>query len=165
MASGLLSVLQFYFSAEFEEVQTYPVVRIILPPNSQLTFDDEYHTHHRVRSYSVPTKLGAAGACISKSGGPQAVLRDSDVALPGYGLKREEMQGPGHVLTSSWASMHLAKVLSTVQGCKEAMWIEYQELADIEGDGGLDDEKTVELRKEFLAAWSHWERCACTDYD
>ena len=83
----------------------------------------------------------------------ETVTIPSDFVVEGYGPKRVGSQGPGVVVTSSFASMHLARALSLVQGCKEAMWQEYKDLDTPEVDG----EELPDLRKEFNAAWKHWE--------
>lgn len=167
LAPGLLSVLHFYFSAEFEDVQSHPAVRIVLPTNSRMTFGDEWLKSSRTRSLSIASKLsissklnipGSAILQLPQSPTTPTVFSSLEHGIEGYGPNRQEGQVSGPVITSSWAAMHLSKVFSTVQGCKEAMWPEYRDL-----DGSFEDdeeENALELRKEFLAAWEHWERYA-----
>ncbi|KAI0685514.1 hypothetical protein BC835DRAFT_1421158 [Cytidiella melzeri] len=155
LAPGLLSVLQFYFSAEFESVQSHPPIRIVMPLNSQMTFDGGKSLSIRTRSTSVSSKLGIATATSPAPQTPitPTVSSSSENGIEGYGPRREDTQVLEPVITTSWAAMHLSKVFSTVQGCKEAIWPEYKEL-----EGPVDDEeKVLMLRKEFLASWAHWE--------
>jgi hypothetical protein len=68
---------------------------------------------------------------------------------------------------STWASMHLARTMRTVIGCKENMWEAYHELFS---DQLLDqpvlpsaqDSQLVNppdpVRDAFEIAWSNWER-------
>ncbi|KAI0342774.1 S-adenosyl-L-methionine-dependent methyltransferase [Trametopsis cervina] len=149
LAPGLLSVLQFYFSAEFEEVQSHPPIRIVLPSNSRLTFEDAPHIEGRARSISV-------SSTVSTSAKPtplvmSAMMSSSDFIVEGYGLNRVDTQPQGPVITTSWATMHLSKTFSTVQGCKEAIWDKYKDL-----DGPINDEDLDAIRAEFLAAWDIW---------
>lgn len=151
---GLLSVLHFYFSAEFEDVQSHPAIRIVMPSNSQMTFDDGLSST-RGRSLSLSSAVSAVSKASYIPAVP-VVWNSSDYGIDGYGLKRGDVPVTGPVLTTSLAAMHLSKVVSTVRGCKEAIWPEYIEL-----EGPLeDDDKMAEVRKEFLAAWDHWERYA-----
>lgn len=158
LAPGLLSVLQFYFSAEFDEVQTYPVVRVILPPNSQLTFDDPSDSRTRSRSTSLTSKLMSPSSTHTSQipAWNTPSLTSMDVDVPGYGSNTSQTQTLSAVTTTSWAPMHLAKVLSTIQGCKEEIWAEYK----LSG-GQLWTEDNVNedgLRREFMAAWDNWEK-------
>ncbi|KAI0091190.1 S-adenosyl-L-methionine-dependent methyltransferase [Irpex rosettiformis] len=152
LAPGLLSVLHFYFAAEFEEVQTHPTVRILLPPNSRMTFSSV--NHNRGRSTSISTTLDGVTVAISHvPGSPRSVVWSlSDYAINGYGPRREDAQGSSPVVTASWSAMHLSRAFSTVQGSKDAVWLEYKELAE------PSEDDPDELYQEFLASWAHWER-------
>jgi hypothetical protein len=157
LAPGLLSVLHFYFSAEFEEVQSHPAIRVVLPSNSRMTFESSGSSSGRNRSTSVSSKLAVTTPVQeSRWTGSLELSGSCDCNVDGYGPLRQEGTSSGSILTSSWSAMHLSKVFSTVKGCKEAMWPEYRDL-----DGPVvDEEQILELRKEFLAAWEHWERWA-----
>ena len=154
LAPGLLSVLHFYFSAEFEEVQSHPTLRILLPPNSRMTFSSDSFSNNRVRATSVSTTLDGVTVAISNATEPSGsvIWNASGFAIEGYGPERQDGQSSAPVVTASWAAMHLSKTFSTIQGCKEAIWIEYKELAE------PVQEFPNEVEEEFLASWTHWER-------
>ncbi|KAI0766737.1 S-adenosyl-L-methionine-dependent methyltransferase [Irpex lacteus] len=160
LAPGLLSVLHFYFSAEFEEVQSHPTIRILLPPNSQMTFSSDCLPSHRTRSTSISNTLEGITVAISEAAGPSgpSVTWNSsfDHVLEGYGPRREDTQKSGPVITTSWAAMHLSKAFSTVQGCKDAVWLQYKELQTVDENEPAEQE----LYNEFLRH-GHTGRAIC----
>lgn len=145
---GLLSVLQFYFAAEFEEVQVLPTIQIALPPNTRLYSDDmtieppadpalpQLFDNVALSSLSVPNASRSRRSSVPDS-------RFSDTQNPS-----------GGVTSSADATMHLGRMVSLIQGCKEAIWKEFMEL---EPPPPTTVNQLCDLRDEFDAAWLNWE--------
>ena len=147
LPSGLLSVLQFYFTAEFDEAQTFPALQIPLPPNTRLY---EAEAAAKGAGIGLPT-LPEHPADVHELGIPalRALSGHADPVLEDYHRLAES--GPaGAVTSATWAHMHLAKVVALVQGCKAVVWEAYRDLEP--AAAGVHD-----VRDEFQAAWLNWE--------
>lgn len=146
LPSGLLSVLQFYFTAEFQEVQTHPTVQIPLPRNTRLNAKDS-----RQRSDTN------ASCPILDEGDISAILAIGDIPLPEPIIEQHQahcdLNTAGKIISSTWSDMHLAKACSIVNGCKDLIWEEYKSLET----NPTTDSDTREYYEEFLAAWTNWE--------
>jgi hypothetical protein len=68
----------------------------------------------------------------------------------------------------AWATMHLAKTVNTIQGCKEAMFTEYKKLYSSEAlllllrtapheEDYLSHPHKYVVRKAFEVDWRNWE--------
>jgi hypothetical protein len=146
---GLLSVLQFYFAAEFDQVQTFPTIQIDLPPNTRLYSQD--------LTMNPPTNEAASPQP------PDAVALGSPGASSGTTSRRGSLAGNFspieqsslNILGSSEdATLHLGRMVSLVQGCKETIWKEYIAL---ESPQPATFTQVCDLRDEFDAAWLNWE--------
>ena len=163
LTTRLTSVLQHYFSTIFSGVQCHAPIQVILPPNSGQN---------------------------QKSLGPQApTLKASEIPGPGLYFDHEDedalptrddrssikSQRPKKI--TSWASMHLARTVCTVMGCKEKIWDAYLELfgnqisaprvvrsptdaVNPAADGKSSQNQLNTVRDAFENAWENWERWA-----
>ena len=148
LTARLTSVLQHYFSTTFSDIQCYAPMQVILPPNSK------------------------------QSLGQQApALKASEVLGPGLYFDHEDEpsiknQKPKRI--TSWASMHLARTVCIIIGCKEKIWDAYLELfgnqpsasrvvrSPADAVNSPDSEKVGQnksaVRDVFESAWANWER-------
>ncbi|KAF8071832.1 hypothetical protein FPV67DRAFT_1577947 [Lyophyllum atratum] len=121
IASNLLSVLPFYFSSSFADVQIHPPLKVPLPPNSSMEpaasapssaeSSLDWTTLRESKMYSATS--GASSASIRRSR-PDSSTTPSDESVCPH--------------STTWTNMHLASVVNRVTGCKEAIWHEYKAL-------------------------------------
>jgi hypothetical protein len=147
----LLTVLPFYLSSVFTNVQSHPSLQIPLPPNSHCRSSD----------------------------GPKIETIDPDIFFDNFSAARSSTQFDDDSLfysplkTSqrtipSWAPMHLAKTVQTISECKRAIWVEYDKL--YHNDPALPRVTRTSRQKdmpgmmrkttrdEFEEAWSNWQQ-------
>lgn len=136
-----LSVIPLFLSAEFREVRTHPTLRVPIPPNSDsVTLKDTSSVlsdtepdfiidlkAHSIRKRSVESQTPAGDTSSMHS-----VQSDS-------------------ATMHSWAAMHLARAVSVVESCKEAIWQEYRNF-----DLMFPELDKYDLRDEFEACWKNW---------
>ncbi|KAG6862489.1 hypothetical protein C0995_000035 [Termitomyces sp. Mi166 len=126
IAEKPLSVLPFYLSSLFVDVQSMPPVKVLLPPNSNIDQPSP------VRSAPEPFFNGAVFAK------PPPLVRTSSestcsttTTLTPSALSRTSSGDSIDSYTTEFAQMHLASTVHTVTGCKEAIWQEYKNLYDV----------------------------------
>ncbi|KAF7794797.1 hypothetical protein EIP86_005939 [Pleurotus ostreatoroseus] len=154
LTSGLLAVLPFYLSAEFVDVQIRTGVNVSLPPNSVYVPDDDKSPSaspalfpSRQRSNTLQSIASVLDQSASRDPPPTPTELLAADSATNYRARSRS------VTTSSWASMHLAKTVNLLQGCKEAVWEEYSRFpCDFVTHQSLNI-----TRSEFLVAWSDWE--------
>ncbi|KAI0925790.1 hypothetical protein AcW1_008122 [Taiwanofungus camphoratus] len=147
LTPSLLSVLPFYLSSSFRDIQMMPTLHIVLPPNSYLE-DNNYGSSHFFHDGDVPSDLSALYLDLKVHGSRWSSDSRAD--------RSSTRSRQSSATISSWASLHLARSVQTIRGCKEAIWAEYKELAGVEGC--LDANGVVmNQREEFEAAWTNWE--------
>ncbi|KAG7089484.1 hypothetical protein E1B28_011164 [Marasmius oreades] len=150
LASQLVTVLPFYLSSCFTDVKTHAPLNIPLPPNSpgsrlprirdSGTFDLESHfkLHATASRHSDSEEHASRDSCTSQS-------RKS---------------------ASNWASMHLARAVQMVVGCKEAIWVEYERMYSPDlppvttgrrKDGRYQVSNKSIAKESFDWAWANWE--------
>ncbi|KAJ8521927.1 hypothetical protein ONZ45_g1449 [Pleurotus djamor] len=125
LSSQLITVLPFYLSSEFVDIQSHPVLQIPLPPSSHSTLQN-LRKSSLTRS-STSDSLMSTGDMIDPDHifdlQPSKKRRSGDgVHSPSSPARSSQRSVP------SWAPMHLAKTVNTIIGCKEAIWREYDEL-------------------------------------
>ncbi|KIY67262.1 hypothetical protein CYLTODRAFT_422673 [Cylindrobasidium torrendii FP15055 ss-10] len=159
LSSQLLSVLPFYLSSCFDEVQSHPTLEIPLPPNSP-SFNgpktDNRSSIHSDGMIDVGSQFAMASGAGRRSGDadPVPVSQPTDVARDAVPF---------------WANMHLAKVVETIVSCKEAIWAEYEHQNQPKAEEIRHVVRTVRqknnvrllpstynVREEFDNAWSNW---------
>lgn len=145
---GLLSVLQFYFTAEFDELHSFPTLQIPLPPNTRL-YEAEPPKEHDKRT---PTLATYDNLALGSLAAPSDMLPDP--VLEAY-HGSPNVNVAGSVVCSTWAAMHLGRMVSLVQGCQDAIWEEYKTLEVPSQTHHAESD----LKDEFQAAWLNWEWC------
>jgi hypothetical protein len=155
LAPQPLSILPLYLSSIFVDLQSRPTLRVSLPPNS----------------FAVRASIQAASG-LSSSNGFETYLngdeelegqdqpqeswfaktsgldRSSDV----YGL-HEAILNEFKCSVDATAPMHLARTVSIVEHCKDAMWTEYKVLY-----GSLPAYGDNTLREDFEMYWNNWKK-------
>ena len=135
----VLTVLPFYLQAAFDDVHTYPGIRVYLPPPSGVICTVEFPDN--ISHFS----LESSSTLVDSLSSPVSSRRSSEAS------------------TSTWASvdvtspfrtrLHLSRLLSVIRGCKEAMWIEYEKLH--RNDRTIPNERLD--RDDFDMHFHNWE--------
>ena len=143
LAPKLLAVLPFYLSSIFIDIQVQPPLKVQLPPNS-----GQQSTQRRSAD-SVSSDLSSSG-CSNSSGFSMESTR---------------------AFVSSCATMHLARNVETVKGCKEAIWEEYEKLYSTDAmpavtrtarpESAAAQSAKPSARETFELQWSSWEKYVC----
>ncbi|KAJ3524381.1 hypothetical protein NM688_g8574 [Phlebia brevispora] len=156
LSSKLLAILPFYLSAEFMDVQIRTAVNVPLPPNTIYVPDDE--TSASASPTLFPTRQRSNTLQSISSVLEQSVTSTQEPPDPAELLAADcasnYRERSRSVTTSSWASMHLARTVNILQGCKEAIWDEYSKF----GCPFVTQQSLNVTRAEFQAAWTDWER-------
>ncbi|KAJ7707607.1 hypothetical protein B0H17DRAFT_1033226 [Mycena rosella] len=108
LAASVITVLPFYLSSLFENVQTHPPLQISLPPSSS---SPDSGSRSSGDSFDADTLFDPS------------IRRMSDVDT--FSIKSKST-GSSQRAVPFWGRMHLAKTANTVQACKEALWAEYK---------------------------------------
>ncbi|TFK33245.1 hypothetical protein BDQ12DRAFT_738933 [Crucibulum laeve] len=147
------SVLPFYISSSFVDVQTHPPCKIYLPPNS-----NAMPAVKQPESFNKSSSPGRRGISEYSPFGlrpsPSARSLNSD----GFSVRMGSTKCQAN--TSAWASMHLAKAVSTVASCKEAIWQEYSNLYPDDSAADMYRRpRSEELtpRQTFELDWENWQ--------
>ncbi|CAK5268403.1 unnamed protein product, partial [Mycena citricolor] len=110
LTPGVTTVMPFYLSTLFDNLQTHPSLHVPLPASS---FEMDSDSRSSGESYS------------------DAVYYDQTRRLS-KDVDRVSIQSKSttssHRITPYWARMHLGKAVSSVSACKEAIWMEYSKL-------------------------------------
>lgn len=156
LATNLLSVLPFYLSSTFVDVQTRAPFKVTLPPNS----DSKQTLPSRRSGDSYTESLYQSTICSDDS----YSLAQSPQSDKNLSFSYEQLCP----YSSSWSGMHLARTVNTVTGCKEAMWHEYKNMYALDiMRTKSDKDKTPYFRPEsairddFDAEWTSWEKYVC----
>ncbi|KAK0235952.1 hypothetical protein EDD85DRAFT_622006 [Armillaria nabsnona] len=153
LAPQLLSVLPFYLSSCFTDVQTHPTLSIDLPPNS---------------------RSSAHGTSGPRNGHPLSWIDlDSQFVLKSTKNARRSNETDdisfrssiaSHDSVPSWAVMHLAKTVQTIMACKEAIWDEYKHLQlapelppVVRTPKAFRTTQQASVREDFDSAWANWQ--------
>ncbi|KAJ7126888.1 S-adenosyl-L-methionine-dependent methyltransferase [Mycena epipterygia] len=150
LAASIVTVLPFYLSSFFENVQTHPSLQVALPPS--LTSPDT-ESRSSDDSFDADTLFDSSLRRLS----------DADM----YSIKSRSTSSSQRTVPF-WGRMHLAKTVNTVSACKEALWVEYEKLYP--GDLPPIITKTARPkdarfrpvkhspREAFETDWSGWEQ-------
>lgn len=148
----LLSVLPFYLSSSFTEVQAYPTLHITLPPNSQVDSKDDIPspTHFVERE---PAETGEVSALYFDVQQHSFKLSSDSRTESSAASQRSSKT------VSTWASIHLARTVQLIRGCKEEIFEEYKKLEQSPEFLTFPGLK-YDVSDEFEAAWTNWEKYA-----
>ncbi|KAI4518717.1 hypothetical protein K525DRAFT_250178 [Schizophyllum commune Loenen D] len=150
LSPQLTTVLPFYLSSFFDDVQTHAPLLIKIPPNSRALTANGSRGHHEHTS-SVGSGFEPGVFALSSSTGRRS----------GETGNSQLSNSPPTTSTSAWAPMHLARCVATATACKEAIWEEYQRMYDddlppvLNVVGGRS--KASSSRETFEADWTSWE--------
>ncbi|KAF5367526.1 hypothetical protein D9758_003609 [Tetrapyrgos nigripes] len=155
LAPRVVTVLLFYLSSCFVDVKSHPSLHIPLPPNSGV---------------GPPTQSQRTSRGRSDTFNP---IQQFELQKTTDGRRSDEESPPESPTSAShrqstWAPMHLAKVVKTVQACKEAIFDEYEKLhsADlppVQLTSPKDGRKLIvsstksSTREIFEREWLNWE--------
>jgi hypothetical protein len=162
LSPQLVAVLPFYLSSIFSNVRSNPSLYIPLPRSSA------------IRCYVDPMEEE------SKSKWRESINADiffdlhmpGDTAVPDMTDVSSTSSHSQRTITSSWASMHLARAVQTILACKAALWSEW---ASLHGDNAtvtpvvrtprlkeaprdLGEFCKDSMKAEFEQAWSNWRK-------
>lgn len=156
LSPKLLSVIPFYLtSASFNDIKTHLPLVIPLPQNSGNI--PRLNTYRSMGSFHGNE---SQKSLVSES--PTASLK------PDWTPPRSPTSPMNKISSSNWSMMHLGKTVSTIRGCKEAIWKEYEKLysddalyllsrtAPGEEDYSLQQPQHI-TRKSFEVDWRNWE--------
>ena len=152
LPSQLTTVLPFYLSSCFIDLQSHLPLNIPLPPNSPPTRTFR-NRDPELLDIERQFSLHPTGKRISES--------DEFPTNGAPGVRK-------HVQTL--ATMHLARTVQMITGCKEAIWAKYEQmyapdLPPVTTSRRKDGRYQVQLsnkavaRESFDRAWENWERC------
>ncbi|KAL0954511.1 hypothetical protein HGRIS_003478 [Hohenbuehelia grisea] len=121
LTSQLVSVLPFYLSSSFVDIQTHPTFQVPLPPNS------------RTLSLSRKTPADSSRPSMGDYFDPDQAFELKAPARRASVEREPDTTGKPGVKSSqrtipSWAPMHLARTVNTIVACKEAIYAEYEAL-------------------------------------
>jgi hypothetical protein len=150
LATKLLSVLPFYLSSIFIDIRMNPPLKVHLPPNSV-----------NPRGTADSGSIDRATSLYS----PPETSLPSPRSSANHTTPSTE---PKCSFNSPWPTMHLARSVETVKGCKEVMWQEYEKLysADLmpavtrtaRPESAAAQSEKPSVREIFDVEWSDWEK-------
>jgi hypothetical protein len=144
ISASITSVLPFYLSAIFENLRALPALEVFMVPNPAV--------------HPFPSDLASQQQMIDPEPFRHlayATVKD-DADSPVTWLPASE--APQRFM-SSYAPMHLARMVAIVGSCKEAIWGAYNKLYSNERRlPRLNAEPSVRtVREEFEYHWLNWE--------
>lgn len=157
LSSQLLSVLPFYLSSCFTDIMTHPTLEIPLPPNSSCGFSAD--TPNGSRRSQDSSRIDLTSQFALKTATARRSNETDNVS------NRNPI--PARDTAPYWATMHLAKVVETIVGCKESIWAEYRHLnaldlppvaRTVRPKDMRVTTRQASLREDFDSAWSNWHK-------
>ncbi|KAG5651942.1 hypothetical protein H0H81_006884 [Sphagnurus paluster] len=154
IASNALSVLPFYLSTYFDEIQSHPPLKVILPSNSGV----DITSRSSLDSFFGTSTIGESVSSTPLRPSLSRRTSRSDTARPVV-----KAECPYRTL---WANMHLASTVHKVTSCKEAIWREYEKLYDSEEPPVVRTSRpnnmhvTItksSIRESFDNEWASWQ--------
>ncbi|KAG6910860.1 hypothetical protein DXG01_007177 [Tephrocybe rancida] len=130
IAENLVSVLPFYLSSLFIDVQSQPPTKVLLPPNSKAGPDLQRSSSESFENSILPSDSSFT-SLPSPPRTSNASTWSSKSAASTTALSRSPSGTSLESYTSDYARMHLANTVHVVSGCKEAIWQEYKKLFDV----------------------------------
>ncbi|EGN98895.1 hypothetical protein SERLA73DRAFT_181609 [Serpula lacrymans var. lacrymans S7.3] len=118
LASQLLAVLPFYLNSSFTEIRSRPPLQFPLPSNSPLTKDAR--PPWRGQDLLDPDSLFVR---VSSHGRPSGGTNSNDDDNVSIHTKKSSQRA-----IPSSVSMHLARTVRTIIGCKDSIWEAYERL-------------------------------------
>ncbi|KAF7327676.1 Methyltransf-25 domain-containing protein [Mycena kentingensis (nom. inval.)] len=153
LTSSVTTILPFYLSTYFDNVQAHPALQVPLPSGSFSPDPD---------ARSSGDSLFDADTLFESS-----TRRLSDADMQSI---KSRSTGASQRITPTWGRMHLAKTIGTVSACKEAMWAEYKilypgDLPPVVATKTARPSNVTRIRalkhsprEAFETDWSNWEQ-------
>ncbi|KAF9223770.1 hypothetical protein BS17DRAFT_880364 [Gyrodon lividus] len=115
LAANLISILPFHLGAWFREIRSHPTLRVPLP---------SYSSRRRGAqpTSGLPDLIDPDALFELRSLSGNSSPESDDDSTPSMSRKSSQRG------VSSWASMHLARSVRTIVGCKESIWQAYERL-------------------------------------
>ncbi|KAF8263903.1 hypothetical protein EI94DRAFT_1806554 [Lactarius quietus] len=151
ISASITSVLPFYLTAIFETFRALPALEILMCPCSSLKSSCSKHGSHQQMLDPEPFRHLV-----------QATVKHEPDA---HATWLPAGEAPPHFVASNM-SMHLARMVAIVSGCKEAIWGAYNKLYGHDPKSAKirsrsDDERyktsVHSVREEFERHWLNWE--------
>ena len=167
LSPKVVAVIPFYLTASFVDTKSYAPLVISLPPNSgnipslrSYQSLGSLHPYHRERlpsnnlfdiEFELDFDVASFSSLSNKADGRS--FRSSIRYTP---------------QTSAWGPVHMLKSISTIGGCKEAIWEEYKKLYHDDAmsilmrTAPLEEEHETQVpkyltRMAFEVDWRNWE--------
>lgn len=157
LAPRLTSVLPFYINSEFHDMITHPPLFIALPSASD-------------RRTSFSKIAWDAGRESESDPDLRTDLQDPSFRSSRYTSDSDEPCGITQVSAMNpRAVMHLARTVNIIEGCKDAIWEEYEKIAQEKRKKEpsfqhFDDSQDVNqlglnpIKQDFEEAWANWQK-------
>ncbi|KAF8964930.1 hypothetical protein BDZ97DRAFT_1814044 [Flammula alnicola] len=166
LSPKLLSVIPFYLtSSSFADTKSHSPLIIPLHPNSGAKPIPTLKLYRSMGSMREKENQRTVADPLHEFDFAPAVSTRS-IKPDGCSFRTSILPRPQ---APAWGTMHLARTVSTIKGCKEAIWAEYKQLYDKDalyllsrtasGDGedySSQPHKYV-VRKAFEVDWNNWE--------
>ncbi len=148
LSPKLISVLPFYLSSsELKDVKTLPTLHVPLPPNSDAINNSLSHWFDNDLEDRDPNFVLDFH---SQSARQSSESRKAETASISSRHSRS-------TFSSAWASMHLARTVDLIEGCKYAIFEEFKRMESPHIHEGDVDGSIA--RAEFESAWANWLKC------
>lgn len=157
LSPNITTVLPFYLSSCFIDVQSHPLFQVPLPPNSSSSSTSSKTSQESLRSWFDPDQqFNIAPYSGRKSNEAEMSSMFSSDRISHKSIPTSE-------------AMHLARAVKTVTSCKEAIWAEYRKLYNAElppvtrtsrPKDVISQASQSSAREGFEKAWSNWEKYA-----
>jgi len=149
IAPNPLSLIPFYISSCFANVQSYRLLQILLSPNSATGSEIELE--------------GSSSGFVVVTGSKTAYPKKGRVPPILTEFSHETVLGDVYT-TAECASMHLGYTFHTVSCCKDAIWQEYKKMYDVDiippatarNATHFRDAKSS-IRESFDDEWASWQ--------
>ncbi|RPD60122.1 S-adenosyl-L-methionine-dependent methyltransferase [Lentinus tigrinus ALCF2SS1-7] len=152
LSHKLLTVLPFYISSFFSNVEVHPPMNILLPPPSYLKppsslaeQEVDLAGKEALKQWVQEMRLNAV-----RLDGPTNARKDTSSALRAR---------PSIATVSTCNTLHLTRQFHIVCACKEAIWQAYRTL-DVKDERGFEvrgEPPRDDVRDEFEREWAYWE--------
>ena len=151
ISASITSVLPFYLTAIFETFRALPALEILMCPCPSLKSSSSKHGSHQQMLDPEPFRHLVHPTVKHE---PEA-----------HATWLPASEAPQHYVASNM-SMHLARMVAIVSGCKEAIWGAYKKLygpdpkSPLKGrsDGEETNRTSIHsVREEFERHWLNWE--------
>lgn len=119
LSPNLLSVFPFYLTSASFDFEAHAPILIPLPPNSGV-YPSPLKSFQSMDSLRHPDRTGGILFDFHPSFSNRSIKAD--------GFPMRPLISSGFRQPHPWGTMHLAKVASVINECKDSIWLEYEKL-------------------------------------